>query len=155
MLNIKIDTSTIHLGRWYEFVIRFVLGGIATVITGLVAKKFGPSVGGLFLAFPAILPASVTLVQTHETKKKRRAGLSGERRGKKVAGLDAAGAAMGSFGMMAFAVLVWMLLPRWPEWATLVTATIAWFGVAVLIWRQRRLKARLWPARQPAVSSRR
>lgn len=155
MLNVKIDTTTFHLGRWYEYVIRFVLGGIATVITGILAKEFGPAIGGLFLALPAILPASTTLVQTHETKKKRRAGLNGVSRAKKVAGLDAAGAAMGSFGMMAFAVYVWVLLPKWPAWVVLASATVVWFAVAFVVWRQRKVFPRLLHGGRAAISSRR
>jgi hypothetical protein len=31
---------------------------------GLLAKKFGSTVGGLFLAFPAIFPASATLIES-------------------------------------------------------------------------------------------
>jgi hypothetical protein len=51
-------------------------------------------VGGLFLAFPAIFPASATLVEKHEAENKKRRGLSGMVRGREAAALDAAGAAM-------------------------------------------------------------
>jgi hypothetical protein len=34
-----------------------------TAIPGWIASKYGPVVGGLFLAFPAIFPASATLVE--------------------------------------------------------------------------------------------
>ena len=44
--------------HWYEYLIRFVLGGAMIVITGLMAVRLGPIAGGLFLAFPAIFPAS-------------------------------------------------------------------------------------------------
>jgi hypothetical protein len=37
------------------------MGGLVTVITGIVAKNWGPVIGGLFLAFPAIFPASATI----------------------------------------------------------------------------------------------
>jgi hypothetical protein len=42
----------------HEFAVRFLFGGFCTVAAGLIAKRFGPSIGGLFLAFPAIFPAS-------------------------------------------------------------------------------------------------
>jgi len=155
MMNIRVGLTTLRLSRWYEYVIRFVLGGIATVITGVVAKEFGPTIGGLFLAFPAVLPASTTLIQTHEKKRKHRLGLHGEDRGRQVAGLDAAGAAMGSFGMVAFAVLAWVLLPRWPTWAVLVISTVVWFAVSIFVWRQRRLRKRLMKPRHAAVPSHR
>ena len=45
-------------GRWYEYVIPFALGGAAAVLTGLISSGFGASVGGLFLALPAIFCAS-------------------------------------------------------------------------------------------------
>jgi hypothetical protein len=37
---------------------------------------FGPSIGGLFLAFPA-LPASATLIEKHEKHKKEENGVEG------------------------------------------------------------------------------
>ena len=67
-------------------VVRFVFGGAITVGAGLLARKFGPAVGGLFLAFPAIFPASATLIEKHEREKKERKGSTGERRGNMLQG---------------------------------------------------------------------
>jgi hypothetical protein len=61
------------------------------VIAGLLAKQFGPVFGGLFLAFPAIFPASVTLVEKHEREKKQKAGIMNSVRGRQAAALDAPG----------------------------------------------------------------
>ena len=82
-----------------------------TVVTGLLAKYYGPVFGGLFLAFPAIFPASATLVDKHERQKKQRAGIKQTTRGRQVAGVDAAGAALGSLGLATFAYVMWKLLP--------------------------------------------
>ena len=56
---IEIDSSALKQTQWHEYLLRFAMGGAITVIAGLIAKRFGPAVGGLFLAFPAIFPASV------------------------------------------------------------------------------------------------
>jgi len=56
--------------------VRFVLGGAVTLCTGLIAEHWGPVVGGLFLSFPAIFPATVTLIERHETEKKSKAGIN-------------------------------------------------------------------------------
>jgi Protein of unknown function (DUF3147) len=138
MLNIKIDISSVRQGKWYEYFLRFLLGGAITAITGAVAKQFGPSVGGLFLAFPAILPSTVTLVEKHETEKKLRMGFPGAERGKRAAALDAAGAARGSIGLLAFAEIVRRWISHgWPP-AVLAAATVAWALVGVSIWMARR-----------------
>jgi hypothetical protein len=100
---IRISPSSLREGRWYEYVIRFALGGAATVFTGIISSRYRASVGGLFLALPAIFCASATLIEKHEIRRKREAGLSGERRGQEAAALDAAGAALGALGMLAFA----------------------------------------------------
>lgn len=63
-------------------------------------QKFGPVFGGLFLAFPAIFPASATLLEKHERDKKRKAGIASTVRGRLAAALDARGAVMGAFGGM-------------------------------------------------------
>jgi Protein of unknown function (DUF3147). len=58
MIPIRFSPSSLREGRWYEYLIRFALGGAATVFTGLVSSRYGASVGGLFLALPAIFCAS-------------------------------------------------------------------------------------------------
>ena len=55
-----------------------------------------------------------------------------------MASIDAAGATMGSLGLIAFAALVWKGLPRYPTWAVLIAATVLWFGVAISAWILRR-----------------
>jgi hypothetical protein len=80
-----------------------VLGGLVTVIAGLLAKAFGPVFGGLFLAFPAIVPASVTLIAKRERQTKARHGLDGMVRGGQAAALDAAGIVLGVVGLGCFA----------------------------------------------------
>jgi len=57
-MQIKVDPSVIGRTKWYEYAIRFLFGGLITAVAGIVAKQFGPGIGGLFLAFPAIFPAS-------------------------------------------------------------------------------------------------
>ena len=103
MMPVRFSPSSLKESRWYEYLIRFVLGGVATVFTGLISSRYGASVGGLFLALPAIFCASATLIEKHEIRRKREAGLSGERRGQMAAAVDSAGATLGALGMLAFA----------------------------------------------------
>jgi hypothetical protein len=134
---LRVKFSALRESRWYEFVIRFVLGGVATVAAGIIAKIYGPLVGGLFLAFPAIFPASATLIEKHERKRKERLGLRGLRRGREAAALEACGTAIGSFGLMAFGGVI-TLLTTLPIWLGFVLATAVWAAVAALIWSTRR-----------------
>jgi hypothetical protein len=120
--------SKLKDSRWYEYLVRFVLGGLTTVIAGGVADINGPQTGGLFLAFPAIFCASATLIETHERKRKIAHGVSD------AAALDASGAALGGIGLAAFALAVWMLASDFGL-ASLVIASIAWMLTAVASWR--------------------
>src|SRR5262252_11162216 len=136
-MNIRVKLSALRETRWHEYLIRFVLGGLATVGTGAIASVFGPETGGLFLAFPAIFCASATLIKKHERERKERAGVRGTRRGKEAAALDAAGAALGSFGLLAFGAVIWLLARDWSWWALLVASAV-WCAVSVLLWSIRR-----------------
>jgi hypothetical protein len=97
---VKIDSSTVRETRWYEYVLRFLFGGLITGGAGIIAERFGPIIGGLFLAFPAIFPASATLIEKHEIEKKEANGLSGRQRGREAAALEAIGSALGSLGLI-------------------------------------------------------
>jgi hypothetical protein len=99
-VKIDFDPSAITETKWYQYAVRFVFGGLVTLLAGLIAKRFGPVVGGLFLAFPAIFPASATLIEKHEREKKERKGLRGAQRASAAVSVDAAGAAMGSIGLV-------------------------------------------------------
>ena len=108
-----------------------------TVVAGVIAARFGPIFGGLFLAFPAIFPASATLIEKHVRERKEKAGLQGARRGKEAAALDAVGAALGSFGLAAFGFVIWLMIVQSSAWA-LVLAAVSWLTVATLAWQVRR-----------------
>jgi hypothetical protein len=131
---VKVDSSSAGSTTWGEYATRFAFGGAVTLLAGLIADKFGPAIGGLFLAFPAIFPAGASLIEKHQQEKKRRAGMNGTERGRLAAGVDAAGAAMGTLGLMGFAALSWKLLPHLALWQTLVLATTLWILVAVTVW---------------------
>ena len=136
-MSIGIKWSALCETRWHEYLVRFALGGLVTAGTGAIANLFGPETGGLFLAFPAIFGASATLIEKHERERKERARLRGARRGKDAVALDAAGAALGSLGLLAFAACISGLAPRGP-WLALPVATAAWAAVSMLLWSVRR-----------------
>ena len=133
-MTISIDLSGLKRTKWYEFAIRFLAGALITALVGVIAKNFGPGVGGLFLAFPSIFPAAASLIESHEKKKKGRVGLDGETRGRQATALDAAGAALGSIGLIAFAIIVWQGLPGHNSALVLASATLAWLAVSGLLW---------------------
>lgn len=137
-MRVKIDSSALSQTKWSEYAVRFFFGGCITAIAGLVAMKLGPAIGGILLAFPAIFPAGATLIEKHETEKKQKLGLKGNVRGREAASIDAAGAAIGTLGLLVFAFMVWRLLPQFGGWISISAATAAWLGVSMLLWIARK-----------------
>jgi hypothetical protein len=134
-MRVHLDFSALTETKWYEYAVRFVFGGLITAIAGVIAKTFGPVVGGLFLAFPAIFPASATLIEKHERRKARRAGKKDpELAGRRAVAVDAAGAALGSVALFAFAFVVWQLEPLRSTGLVLPVATLVWISVSLLLW---------------------
>lgn len=116
--RIRVDPSKATETGWKGYVIRFVFGGTVTALAGWIAAKYGAVVGGLFLAFPAILPASVTLVRKHENAH--------------AASEDAYGAMLGSLGLVAFGAVIWVASARLASWLVLLLAFGAWFAGALI-----------------------
>jgi Protein of unknown function (DUF3147) len=138
-MRIEFDTSALRRTRGHEYRIRFLVGGSVTVIAALVAKRFGAEIGGLFLAFPAIFPSTATLIASHEEHKKAEADEHGSLCARKLAGADAAGAAMGGAGLAAFAAVTYWTIVNHSTIMALALATLAWLLVSVLIWEGREL----------------
>jgi hypothetical protein len=135
---VRLKWSALKESRWYEFVVRFVLGGLATCFAGLVANAYGPAFGGLFLAFPVVFCAGATMIETHERRRKREKGMRGERRGREAAALDAVGAGWGSAGLLAFALTIWFGGNIIPFWLTILLASVAWAALSILMWQVRK-----------------
>ena len=75
-------------------------------VAGLAGARLGPKFGGLFRAFPAVLPATLTLIEKKEGTTK--------------AWADASGGVFGAVGLAAFAFTAVMLLRTNPVIALLL-----------------------------------
>jgi nicotinamide-nucleotide amidase len=95
-----------------QLAIRFAFGAAISIIAGVVTLLAGEKVGGILLAFPAILPAALTLIE-------RDSGTS-------AAVSDVRGASVGALAMVAFALTVMSLAQRIPVPAALVLAAVVW-----------------------------
>ena len=98
-----------------ELLIRFAFGGGIALVAAIAGTVFGPKFGGLFLAFPAVLPATLTLIEKKEGTAK--------------AWADASGGVLGAVGLAAFAFTTLRLLPANPVVALLL-ALLAWLVVS-------------------------
>ena len=99
-----------------KYAVRFAFGAGISLVAALIGMKFGPVVGGIFLGFPAVLPASLTLIEKRE--------------GKEEASIDSLGAVLGSVAMVAFAAIVVLTVARWGVVPSLSAALLAWLAIA-------------------------
>ncbi len=141
-MTVEIRLAALKGIKLHEWLLRFVFGGLVCVAAGLIAKRFGPGIGGLFLAFPAIFPASASLVEAHEKQHKARAGLDGTRRGRVVAGVDAAGTSLGCVGLVSFGLVCGFGLPHIGTLTVFGLACGAWLATGSSLWWLR--KSRWW-----------
>lgn len=102
-----------------EWAVRFLFGGAVSALAGLVSQKYGPVVGGFFLSFPSILPATVTLLKRHH--------------GREIAAQDTYGSVWGSLALIGFALVVLLTVGEWGV-TSLALATLVWFAIAISLW---------------------
>ena len=134
----------------HEYATRFIFGGICTALAGIIANRWGPGVGGLFLAFPAIFPASACLIESHQKEHKRKIGLDGTGRGREAAALDAVGASLAAIALAGFAAVVWLLVSRHNSAGVIALATLVWASLSPvlwLLWKRRPRKQKISSAR--------
>ena len=137
-MRISWDLGKLKLATPGEYASRFVFGGLVTVLATLIANRYGPVIGGLFLAFPGILPPGLTLTEKHVIEKKARSGGSGTRFGRAEASVEAAGASAGSLGLIAFGFAIWKSLSSHSLVPSLLIAMGSWLMVAFAFWWLRK-----------------
>jgi ABC-type bacteriocin/lantibiotic exporter with double-glycine peptidase domain len=107
--------------------VRFAAGMLTSIVAGTLTLAFGPRVGGIMLAFPAILVASLTLIYRQEDAHEARE--------------DARGAIAGGVALTVFAVVFTLLIGHTSGPLTLLIAAAAWVVVALglygALWWQR------------------
>ncbi len=86
--------------RIRHLLVRFAFGAGTSVAAALVSLAAGPRAGGVFLAFPAILAASLTLIAGEESKADAREDARGAVLGLALAAFAAVGAVL--FGRLAW-----------------------------------------------------
>jgi hypothetical protein len=139
--GIEVNLSSLKETKLREYAVRFFFGGLCTVLAGLIAKRFGPGVGGLFLAFPAIFPASASLIEDHERKRKAKINADGRNRGRLAASLDSTGASLGCVGLLGFAFVLWRWLDEFDAVLIILAAALTWTVLSYALWaiRARRI----------------
>jgi uncharacterized membrane protein (GlpM family) len=108
-----------------DLMIRFVFGATISAVAAVVSLAAGSRSGGVLLAFPAILPATLTLIERNQSERKAE-------------DVDL-GAAFGAASLIAFALVVWEFLPRGAAVVVLGAASAAWLVSAVLLYLGFRL----------------
>jgi len=108
---------------------RFAFGAAVAVAAGIVADTAGERTAGMLLAFPAILPAALTLIERRE--------------GTSRAVSDTRGAVAGAIGMVAFALVVIALAGRIGGGAAIGVALVVWLVVAVALYAGAQLLGRV------------
>lgn len=114
-----VDLGSLRGVRPKDYAVRFAFGAAVSAAAGVVAVVWGDRLGGLFLAFPAILPATLTLLQKEQ--------------GRREAVSDVRGSALGAAGMLGFAVSATLLLRQLGGWA-LVVAVGCWTGLSLMLY---------------------
>jgi hypothetical protein len=113
--SVGFDWKKLRAVQPAEIGTRFAFGAGIALVAGVAGAAVGPRFGGLFLAFPAVLPASLTLIEKKEGVSK--------------AWSDASGGLLGAIGMAAFALTAMLPLP-WNPLVALGLALFAWAAIS-------------------------
>jgi hypothetical protein len=100
-----------------DLLIRFALGALIAITAAMLGKAFSPRFGGAFLAFPAILPASLTLIE--------------EKEGTRRADRNAIGAVLGGVGLVVFGAIGESTCGRVSAVIAIVCSLAGWILVSV------------------------
>jgi hypothetical protein len=112
------DPSALSKIRLGDLAVRFGLGAAISLAAGLISLAFGARAGGMFLAFPAILPASLTLIRKKDDPE--------------AAIHDLDGAILGAGALGGFALVTGVGLRRFSAALVLPAALVTWLGASLV-----------------------
>ena len=136
-MRFRIQTASLRATTPMEYARRFLFGGLVTVVATLIADKWGPVIGGMFLAFPGIFPAGVSLVEKHKIEREAKEGKVGVAEARAEASVEATGASAGTWGLAGFALVVWKESTIHSLPVMLACAGLAWVVVSWVAWMLR------------------
>ena len=106
--------------RVRDYLVRFALGAAVSIGASVIGRNVGVRFGGAFLAFPAILPASLTLIQDKE--------------GTRTADRAALGSVLGGLGLAVFATVGEVCLTRIEPFLAILLALVGWLVAATALY---------------------
>ena len=133
-MRVRLQFASLQETTAMEYAQRFVFGGVVTVVATLIADHWGAVIGGMFLAFPGIFPAAVSLVEKHKKLREAEAGKIGVLSARGEASVEATGASAGALGLLGFGLVLWKGLPGHGLAVVLVWAAAVWMVVASVGW---------------------
>ena len=126
----QLDLGTLRKQKAGDYLVRFAFGAGISAVAAIIGIELGPKLGGVLLAFPAILPASLTLIERKSNRDE--------------AVVDATGAIIGAVALIVFAAAAAWAMPRLDPILSVVLAGVLWavsaIALYVLVVRLRRRK---------------
>jgi hypothetical protein len=133
----------IHLGALRDLpvrdlLVRFGFGAAISAMAGVVSVLLGSELGGVLLAFPAILPATLTLIEKEESERQAE-------------DFDV-GSILGAAALAGFAIVVWRDMNGGSAPVVLALGTAAWLLTAIVLYLGLRLVVVRQPPLQKAIA---
>jgi hypothetical protein len=112
-----VDFGALREIRPGELAVRFAFGAAVSIVAGLIGVAAGQRAGGVMLAAPAVLPATLTIIERQE--------------GRGPAVTEAEGSVPGAVALIGFALVTAATTERIPLAGALFSALATWVAVAI------------------------
>jgi hypothetical protein len=112
-----VDPSALRGIHPAAIALRFAFGAGISIVAGLVAVAAGKQAGGVMLAAPAVLPATLTIIEKRE--------------GRRAAVTEVQGSVPGAVALIGFAVVAATSTARLPLAVALLCALATWVAAAI------------------------